>query len=261
MEVLLAKPWTPAIDPTGYFLSEKLDGIRAIWTGTKLVTRNGNDIAAPQWFTDKLIVRNTLGTNLSLDGELWAGRGNFQDAVSIVRCASEDKGWDKIRYMVFDLPKFSTSAFEDRQETLNDLEFPSHVTVVKQTVCKGLAHLTKEMDKMVAQGGEGLMLRKPGSFYEAKRSSTLLKVKRFHDGEAEVRAHINGKGKHKGRMGALQCRFYDGREVYFEVGTGFTDAERENPPKVGSIITFRYQELTRDGVPRFPVYVTQRNYE
>jgi DNA ligase len=100
------------------------------------------------------------------------------------------------------------------------------------------------------------MLRQPGSAYEAGRSSTLLKVKTFRDAEATVIGHQAGAGKHKGRLGALLVRLADGTE--FAVGTGFTDKERGAPPPVGSIITFRYQELSNAGVPRFPSYVGVR---
>ena len=106
---------------------------------------------------------------------------------------------------------------------------------------------------MESLGGEGLMLRQPGSRYEAGRSATLLKVKTFHDAEASVLEHIPGAGRHKGRLGALLVQLPDGTK--FSVGTGFSDYQRENPPPVGSTITFRYQELTDGGVPRFPSFV------
>ena len=100
------------------------------------------------------------------------------------------------------------------------------------------------------------MLRQPGSLYEVGRSSTLLKVKTFHDAEAIVIGHQGGAGKHKGRLGALAVKLADGTE--FAVGTGFSDEQRDNPPPVGSTITFRYQELSDAGVPRFPSFVGVR---
>jgi DNA ligase 1 len=119
--------------------------------------------------------------------------------------------------------------------------------------CRGLAHLREELARVEALGGEGLMLRQPGSAYETGRSFTLLKIKSFHDAEAVVLAHQSGKGRHKGRLGALAVRLPDGTE--FSVGTGFSDAERAAPPPLGSTITFRYQELSDGGVPRFPSFV------
>ena len=88
------------------------------------------------------------------------------------------------------------------------------------------------------------------------RSATLLKVKRFYDNEACVLKHLEGAGRHKGRLGALLVELEDG--TTFSVGTGFSDAEREDPPPVGSLITFRYQELSEAGVPRFPSFVGVR---
>jgi len=102
-------------------------------------------------------------------------------------------------------------------------------------------------------GGEGLMLRQSGSRYEAGRSSSLLKVKRFHGAEACVVGHEPGRCRHKGRLGALLVQMADGTR--FAVGTGLSDSERGNPPPLGSVITFRYQELSDGGVPRFPSFV------
>lgn len=253
MNVLLAKPYPIDMDPSGWYMSEKLDGIRAYWTGKRLLTRNGNTIHAPDWFTQCL-------PDEHLDGELWVGRGKFPEATSIVRSESVDKGWSTITYQVFDLPSL-VMPFGHRMSELARMtrHLGKHVKCVAQVRCTGRDHLSNEMDRAVALGGEGLMLRKPGSLYERKRSSTLLKVKRFHDTEARVLAHVDGKGKHKGRLGALTCMLKSG--ATFEVGTGFTDAEREAPPRVGAKVTVRYQELSRDGVPRFPVYVTERDYE
>jgi DNA ligase-1 len=90
----------------------------------------------------------------------------------------------------------------------------------------------------------------------AGRSSTLLKVKTFHDAEALVVGHQDGAGRHKGRLGALLVRLPDGTD--FAIGTGFSDRERSNPPAIGTTVTFRYQELSDAGVPRFPSYIGVR---
>jgi DNA ligase-1 len=123
--------------------------------------------------------------------------------------------------------------------------------------CGGLSHLTTELARVESLGGEGLMLRQPGSGYEVGRSLTLLKVKTFRDDEARVVEYLAGAGRHKGRLGALLVELADGTR--FAVGTGFSDAERGSPPAVGSLITFRYQELSEGGVPRFPSYVGTRD--
>jgi DNA ligase-1 len=116
--------------------------------------------------------------------------------------------------------------------------------------------LKTELLRVESLGGEGLMLRQPGSHYEAGRSPTLLKVKTFHDAEGRVVEHVPGKGRHKGRLGAVVVAMPDGQT--FSVGTGFSDAQRNNPPPIGTVITYRFQELTDRGVPRFPSFVRVR---
>lgn len=259
MTVLLAKPWEGQ-DPTGWWMSEKLDGVRAIWRGGELWSRNGNRFHAPEWFRAAMPL-------FPLDGELYLGRGQFEDTVSIVRSHNAGDRWETIRFYAFDL--YPT-------EPRHDLPFEQRVEIVRHTRdffggeapcweyvphvrCEGLEHLTVCVDRIVAGGGEGIMLRAPGSLYERKRSSTLLKAKRFLDAEATVTGHVPGKGKHAGRLGALACVTDAG--VPFEIGTGFSDAQRETPPPIGARVTVRYQELTEAGVPRFPVFVTARDYE
>ena len=125
--------------------------------------------------------------------------------------------------------------------------------VLRHERCTGVDHMRDELARVEALGGEGLMLRQPSSDYHTGRSMTLLKVKTFHDAEAVVIGHQPGKGRHKGRLGALLVQLDDGTE--FSVGTGFSDKQREAPPIIGSTITFRYQELTDGGVPRFPSFI------
>lgn len=240
-------------DPTGWWMSEKLDGVRAYWDGSKFISRLGNEYHAPEWF------KASLPKGVKLDGELFAGRKKFQETVSTVRkLVPDDNEWLNISYMVFDAPE-APGTFEERMEYLNKICYAGSIKLLKQEVCNGVDHLRTELARVEALGAEGLMLRQPGSKYEAGRSRTLLRVKSFFDDEAVVTAVKAGKGKHKGRMGALTCRLKNGNE--FDVGTGFTDAQRKNPPKIGTTITYRYQELTRDGIPRFPRFVSARDYE
>jgi DNA ligase-1 len=124
-------------------------------------------------------------------------------------------------------------------------------------VCTGSEHLRTELARVEALGGEGLMLRQPASRYIAGRSTTLLKVKSFLDAEARVVGHTRGTGRHAGRLGALEVELPNG--IRFSVGTGLSDAERDQPPAIGALITFRYQELSNDGVPRFPSFVGVRD--
>ncbi len=250
--VLLAQSWDNVTDLAGWWLSEKLDGVRAYWDGKQFLSRLGNLYHAPDWFVAGL-------PDVPLDGELWLGRGQFQRAVSIARRQDRSDNWRELRYVIFDAPTQAVD-FEDRVAYVADLvkrQQPPYVTALPHERCLGLDHLRSELARIEALGGEGLMLRQPRSKYEAGRSSTLLKVKTFHDAEARVVGHQPGAGRHKGRLGALLVQLPDGTP--FAVGTGFSDAERDNPPPIGSVICFRYQEFTDAGVPRFPSYVGVRH--
>jgi DNA ligase-1 len=242
--VLLAESWDGQLDPSGWWMSEKLDGVRAYWDGGKLLSRLGNVLHAPDWFVEKLPAH-------PLDGELFLARKSFQKTVAIVRRQDKSDHWKQIKFLIFDAPGHG-GPFEDRLALLQSLAAHAYAAVHPHTVCKDLAHLKDELARIEALGGEGLMLRQPKSSYAVGRSSTLLKVKTFKDNEAIVVAHQNGAGRHKGRLGALLVRLADGTE--FAIGTGFSDKQRESPPPVGTTVVFRYQELSDGGVPRFPSF-------
>src|SRR5262245_43757749 len=249
--LLLAHVWENDVDLAGWWMSEKLDGVRAYWDGKRFISRLGNEFHAPDWFLRGL-------PKTPLDGELWVERKAFQKTVSIVRRQDKSDHWKQIRYVVFDAPTRS-DLFEERLKFLAECLAGAGSEFVlphEQQRCKNLEHLRAELERIEGLGGEGLMLRQPGSKYEAGRSTTLLKVKNFHDADAEVLEHVAGKGRHKGRLGALVVRMPDGTE--FSVGTGFSDKQRESPPPIGSTITYRYQELSTGGVPRFPSFVRHR---
>lgn len=246
--LLLAHTWENDSDLAGWWMSEKLDGVRAYWDGKQFYSRQGNLFHAPDWFIAGL-------PSVPLDGELWLARKSFQRTVSIVRRQDQSDHWKELSFLVFDAPAQS-DPFERRleflQETLLTKKLAYALPLAHQP-CRDVEHLRTELARVEGLGGEGLMLRQPGSRYEAGRSPTLLKVKTFHDAEASVLEHIPGAGRHKGRLGALLVQLADGTK--FSVGTGFSDHQRENPPPAGSTITFRYQELTDGGVPRFPSFV------
>ena len=250
-KLLLANSWENDVDLNGWWMSEKLDGVRAWWDGRQFLSRLGNVYDAPDWFVAGL-------PNVPLDGELWLARKAFQRTVSIVRRQDKSDHWQQIKYVLFDAPGVS-GPFEERQKALSEIiqqQHPQYASVLQQARCTGVEALKSELARVEALGGEGLMLRQPGSAYEAGRSSTLLKVKTFHDAEGKVVEHLPGKGRHAGRLGAVVVELPDGQT--FSVGTGFSDAQRGNPPAVGSTITYRYQEMTDRGVPRFPSFVRVR---
>ncbi|KAF0523896.1 DNA ligase/mRNA capping enzyme [Gigaspora margarita] len=250
-KVLLAHSWKEdEVDPTGWWISEKLDGVRAFWCGKRgvFLSRQGKIYAAPAWFT------KGLPKDIDLDGELFGGRGKFQSTVSIVKAGVEE--WKKITYQVFDVPSYSGVPFEDRMAYIEDLvekHKPPYVQLVQHKYCKSAKDIFDELKRVETAGGEGLMIRKPKSEYACGRSNTLLKIKTFFDGEALVEGYERGKGKYTGMTGALKCVMACGKK--FKVGSGLSDKERKNPPKIGSIIIYRCQELSDSGSPRFPTFV------
>lgn len=276
--LLLAHEWDGEMDPTGWWMSEKLDGVRAYWNGKHLISRLGNRFYAPKWFTKGW-------PTTPMDGELWMGRGMFNLTVSCVKKQTPvDAEWEKIRYLVFDLPALG-EGFEARRLEIGaivratakklspdyDVRETGFLRGVFQQECEGLEHLMKNLGNVIRHRGEGLMLRQPESLYVPKRSKTLLKVKQWQTADGIVVGHEPGKGKHKGRLGALvvslmaNTRKMDKQEMKdlkglptVNVGTGFSDHEREHPPRIGSVVTYKFQELTPAGIPRFPAYVGVR---
>jgi DNA ligase-1 len=251
--VLLANKWDECHDPTGWWMSEKLDGVRAYWNGTRFLSRLGNEFTAPAYFTKE------LPRGVVLDGELFGGRKKFQFTVGIVKSSAKSAFWKNLTYQVFDAPELR-KPFEERLAYLEEnfgegkgLEF---VRVVEHCKCKSQAQLLSKLKEVEKEGAEGLMLRQPGSMYHNGRSGSLLKVKSIHDYEAKVLAHERGKGKNASCTGALLCVLPNGKK--FSVGSGLTDKDRRSPPKIGAIITFRFQELTDSGIPRFPRYIGLR---
>jgi DNA ligase 1 len=242
----------------GWYMSHKIDGIRAYWDYNRgmLVTRNDKQIYAPQWFLDGM-------PDFDLDGELvFAPDGNecgqFQKTCSVVKRHNADDRWNHVKYFVFESPSWPFT-FDAVYDALKSRLFCAHITVLKQVKCESIAQMRKMHDEYTAREGEGLMLRDPHSEYVPKRSKQLLKVKIWDDAEAVVIEHHPGEGKHEGRLGGCICTWHDGRnDRTFHVGVGFTDAERDDPPKIGSTITFSYFGMTDGGSPRHPKYLRIR---
>ena len=228
-----------------YLVSEKLDGVRAFWDGQSLRTRQGNVINAPAWFTQGFPAQ-------PLDGELWVGRGQFERVSATVRRrVPDDAEWREVRYQVFELPH-AAGTFRERVQALQSLVAAAAVLwlqAVDQFEVSSRAALDRKLDEITRAGGEGLMLHRADAPYLTGRSDALLKMKRWNDAEATVVGHRPGKGKFGGMVGALQMRTADGTE--FLLGTGLDEALRRNPPPVGTLVTYRYRELTAQGRPRF----------
>ena len=240
-----------------FWVSEKYDGVRGYWDGKQLLTRGGERIATPAWFT-------AGWPKLPMDGELWAGHGQFAKAVSTVRQqAPDDAAWRAMRFMVFDLPA-QGGPFNQRIAALNGLvsqiDQPWVQPVAQSRVASHQA-LQNLLTKTVALGGEGLVLHRGESFYKGQRTDDLLKFKTHEDAEARVIAHISGKGKYSDGLGALLVEMpaADGKPAQrFKLGTGLTDAQRQNPPAVGTLVTYRFRGLNDSGIPRFASFMRVR---
>ncbi|WOI36913.1 DNA ligase [Alteromonas sp. CI.11.F.A3] len=227
-----------------YFVSEKLDGVRARWTGVQLVTRNGNKIYAPTWFTYNW-------PDVALDGELWTQRSSFESIASIVLSHTPDERWRAVKMMVFDMP-VSDVPFASRLSTMESLvrgADSSSLAMVPQFTLSSQRLLEAKIDEVTAKGGEGLMLHHKAAFYQSGRSNQLLKAKRYSDAEAQVIGYVKGKGKFAGMMGSLIVETPEG--IQFKIGTGFSIKQRQYPPPLNSWITFKYFGLTKKGIPRF----------
>ena len=250
--LMLANVYHPGVDLGAYWVSEKYDGVRGFWTGTQLLTRGGNPVHAPTWFTKDW-------PNTAMDGELWAGRGGFDLAVGTVRSDTpNDAAWRGMRFMVFDLPGHPGS-FNERipamQRAVSAIG-QTWVVAVKQERVASTAELQASLAAVVRQGGEGLMLHRGDSLYAGTRSDDLLKLKLHEDAEARVVAHLPGKGKYKGLLGALLVQTPEGQS--FRLGSGLSDAVRHAPPPIGSWVTYRFRGQHASGLPRFASFLRLR---
>ncbi|HJN49143.1 MAG TPA: DNA ligase [Pseudomonadales bacterium] len=248
-ELLLANVYHPDIALADYWVSEKLDGVRAYWDGKHLLSRQGNRFNAPRWFVADF-------PDQQLDGELWMGRNQFEVVSGAVRKRIPvEREWRRIRFMVFDMPKHG-GTFDQRAESMKKLPVTAYLKVIEQFRVASQVLLETKLDQTIALGGEGLMLHRGASYYHAGRSDDLLKFRRYQDAEARVIAYIPGSGKYKGLLGALLLETPQGMQ--FAVGTGFTDAVRRNPPYLGSVVTYKFFGKTVNGVPRFASFLRVR---
>ena len=250
--LLLAKVLQNRIDVTQYWVSEKLDGVRAIWTGREFIFRSGRPVNAPTWFTEHF-------PQQALDGELWLGRGEFDRLSGIVRKVQpDDAEWRQVRYMLFELPDAPgtfSQRIEQMQAIVTRLQIP-WLQAIEQTRVRDQADLRHRLSGVLKQRGEGLMLHLAEAPYSTGRSDVLLKLKPWLDAEAKVIGHLPGNGKFLGMLGALRLEMPDGKR--FNLGTGFSDATRRSPPAIGAQVTYRYRELNANGLPRFASYLRIR---
>ncbi len=250
-EPMLPRVYREQADISGWLMSEKLDGVRGHWDGKRLLSKNGKILFPPSEFTAQL-------PKFALEGELWGGRGTFEQTVSIVTKRQPHTGWLQLKFAIFDVPQ-TPDNFITRIAKANAW-FTSHPSdyafVIPQITVQDQTELQLELKRIEALDGEGLIVHNPEALYKAGRSSEVLKVKNYQDDEATVVAHLTGKGRNTGRLGALLVRLEDGTQ--FKIGSGFSDLERENPPEIGTLITFKFYNKYQSGIPKFPSFIRIR---
>ncbi|MFK5925347.1 MAG: DNA ligase [Desulfuromusa sp.] len=248
---MLPKVYSDQADIGGWLMSEKLDGVRGYWDGQQLFSKNGHLLNPPPEFIADF-------PDFPVEGELWGGHGTFEQTAGIVKRKQPHQGWLQLKFAIFDVPD-APGGFTQRIEIARNW-FAAHPSsyafVIPQTLVRDSDHLQQELQRIEQLGGEGLIVRKPDALYTSGRSMEILKVKSYQDAEATVVAHLPGKGRNIGRLGSLLVALDDGTQ--FRIGIGFSDAERENPPAVGEVITFKFYGKYQSGIPQFPAFLRVR---
>ena len=257
--LLLLKTFDGKQDVTGWLMSEKLDGVRGVWDGTRLLTKNGNPIHAPKYFIDAL-------PPFALDGELWTKRNDFETIQSIVLRNNPDLRWSKIRYHIFDVPGQSggllTRLAVLKRYLQTNFSAKQVIQIIPQVIIKSKTHLKNTLANVVKLKGEGLVVRYANDAYRTGRSAKDLKVKQTQDAECNIVGYKEGKGKYKGMLGSIQCQTITG--MIINIGTGFSLKQRKNiknrlkSGEGGMKITYKYYGLTKKGKPKFPVFFRVR---
>ncbi|WP_103559033.1 DNA ligase [Campylobacter concisus] len=250
---------------SGWLASEKLDGVRAYWDGENLLSRQGKKLNAPLSFTKNF-------PKFALDGELYAKELKFEEIqASVMDKLPDEKAWSRLKFHIFDVPEASGGLLT-RLEILAKFlknEPKQNLIIIKQIKMRDNAHFLAYAEDIIAKGGEGVVVREPNAPYERKRSKNALKFKKFKDAECEVIAVNKGSGKYANLAGSLTCKALGSKDdkekagepkegTIFKIGSGLSDENRQEPPKIGSIITYKFQNLTTNGKPRFPIFLRVR---
>jgi DNA ligase-1 len=249
--IMLPKVYREGTNISGWLVSEKLDGVRGYWDGRRLISKHGRRFYPPAVFT-----RNW--PDFALEGEIWGGRGTFEQTAGVVKRRKADPAWLKLKFAIFDVPE-AAGGFRQRITKARQW-FAGHPSpyafVIPQRPVQDATELRLELVRIEKLGGEGLMVRRPEAQYVKGRSADILKVKSYRDMEAVVKAHIPGSGKNLGRLGSLLVELPNGKQL--KIGTGFSAEERKNPPPIGTVISFKYYGFYQSGLPKFPSFLRVR---
>ncbi len=238
-------------DISNWYMSEKLDGIRAYWNTKELLSKNGNKIYAPDWFIKNL-------PPFELDGELWTKREDFENIQNIVLDTKPSSNWEQITYNIFEVPN-EKGNFDKRLEKIKswlEKNPNKYIKIIPQKLCKNESDLNNYLKELLEKKAEGIMLKNPNLEYFNGRNENLLKVKTFYDDEALVIGHNFNKD---GKLKSLILKQNNG--IIFNLGGGFSDTQRVNPPKINDVVTFKYYGFTKNGKPKFASFLRIREKE
>lgn len=248
-----------------FYLSKKLNGIRASCVNGEFISRQGKKISGMQHI-QKEINQLSNGTNMFFDGELIrknidniSDNENFRIGTGIINSDAPTK--EEIKFVIFDCFSKdelkngkSKDKYSKRKEQLLaykneiDTKYLTSVEIVPM-VYEGTdtTQIMKWLDYAVEHDWEGLMLNK-NTFYECKRTTNLIKIKRFYSMDLEVIDVVEGAGRLKGTLGALIVKYKDNT---VNVGSGFDDETRkklwENREDIiGRVVEVKYKEISKD---------------
>jgi DNA ligase-1 len=269
--------------PIGWWVSEKYDGQRAIWDGEKFVSRGASAEPrvypyVPRWFMA------CMPPGIALDGELFLERNSFSETTSILKTRLKperqrkkgdpsqqdlDRRWAAIQYRVFDV--ITGDLYEQRKQILKEIvkqrttawksipvpfyikKGPCPLVFTEQYQIKSQQELMKFYNSLVDHGAEGVMIRAPGIPYIPRRTKLMLKMKLVDDAECKIIGYKPGEGKYQGLLGSFECT--NGVSKFFV--SGMNDTIRKNyrtTHPVGTLLTYTFNGLTSDSIPRHPRY-------
>ncbi len=233
------------IDPKEFLVSEKLDGVRAYWNGKELLSKSGKNLHPPKEFIQNF-------PPFAIDGELFTKQRDFENIVSIVK--KEPKNWQNLKLFVFEVPNQKGDLLQRLQVLEKFLKEHPHapIKIIPQHQFQTTKQIQDFFKTLQDQGGEGIILRKKDAPYHTGRSALALKYKVYFDAECQIIDYQKGRGKYADMVGSILCKDQD---KIFKIGSGFNEFFRKNPPKIGTIITYKYYQTTKNGLPKHPVFL------
>lgn len=237
-------------DVSGWFVSEKLDGMKGRWIDGNMFTRSGHELKIPDWFRQLLPKRD-------IEGELYFGPNTFHHTASLRATSKQilSTVWDKVSFRVFDVVDYSLIWME-RQVELLEL-FPTsteRISIVKWEAVNTPKDVENQFQRVLKKGGEGVIIADPWGLYKDGHVESILKYKALHEREAIITGYQTGN---ENRLKSLIVRDVDRENIQFNIGTGLKLAERFDYEKkfpIGAMVSYNYELLGANGKPRTPIF-------